>query len=535
MSKRIGMVTHDYVNVRDNAGTAGTNVIDQVSSGLYVTIVGEQMVGEVLWYHISYTSSGTTVDGWMTSAYMREITVDGSFEEYLKSAGFPESYWDSLLKLHAAFPNWQFQAIDTGLEWADVVAAECKAGVKLVHRNSPSHYIDWNDPYINTGRDGYYWVQASDNIVKYYLDPRNFLTDPYVFMFESQSYDPDNHTIESVENIIKNTFMKAANTFEADGKTYTHAEVLMMAAQASGVSPLHLASRLRQEQGTTGSVLAFGTVSGYGGYYNYFNYGAYPSGGNSSLVNGAIYAREVAKEYYGPWTNPLRAIMGGSILLGKNYINIGQDTVYFQCFNVVYKNSLYGHQYMTNVQAGETESQLMRNAYSNEELQEASLVFKIPVYKNMPESPCTQTGEPASPIKTDYQFKGERVTNIAPATTVQTFISKITVEGGSFSLANAKGEAKTEGLMATGDNITVTIGEEAPKVYIAVIFGDINGDGKINSVDPLMVQSHIVGKTKIEGIFLESADINGDGKVNSVDPLMAQSHIVGKTTIKQAR
>ncbi len=543
--KRIGTVTHNELRVRDGAGTVGTNTLGYLYAGAIVTILDETTVGSTVWYKINCNISSGNVTGWSSGDYIqvRELVLDGTYEEYLASQGFPESYWEGLSTLHALYPNWQFIAIETGLDWNEVVAAESRTGVKLTYRYNPEYYIDWTDVDANgnlIGRDGYYWVQASKNIIKYYLDPRNFLSDPYIFMFESQSYDVENHTIEGVENIIGNTFMKAENVFEADGATYTHAQAIMEAAAISGVSPLHLASRLRQEQGTTGSSLSFGTVSGYEGYYNYFNYGAYPTSEHTTLVNGALYAKNVSETYFGPWTNPLRAIKGGAKLLGQNYINIGQDTVYFQCFNVVYKPSLYGHQYMTNVQVGETESQTLRNAYSAEELQSSSLVFKIPVYKNMPSKPCTPTGEDNTPteptLTTGYRMADGRITGIAPGTQLASFVANLGLQGGTAQIYNAAGALATYGTMATGDVLKIykSDGSEYAS-YTVVIWGDANGDGRITGTDLLKIQYHIIEKNSMSGWYLTAADASGDGRVTGTDLLKIQYHIIEKSLISQER
>ncbi len=61
---------------------------------------------------------------------------------------------------------------------------------------------------------------------------------------------------------------------------------------------------------------------------------------------------------------------------------MGQDTLYLQKFNVQ-GNSPYTHQYMTNVQAPSSEAKKMAIAYGD--TTELGIVFKIPVYLNMPE------------------------------------------------------------------------------------------------------------------------------------------------------
>ena len=69
--------------------------------------------------------------------------------------------------------------------------------------------------------------------------------------------------------------------------------------------------------------------------------------------------------------------------MGSNYINKGQNTLYFEKFNVVNTSSLYFHQYMGNATAALTEGQSLAKGYSDKN---QAFVFKIPVYNNMPSS-----------------------------------------------------------------------------------------------------------------------------------------------------
>lgn len=99
-------------------------------------------------------------------------------------------------------------------------------------------------------------------------------------------------TKQGVSSILKGTFME--NTVEdSDGSALDYAQAFMDIGEETGVSPYHLASRVRQEQGLKGtSSLISGTYSGYEGYYNYFNVGA--AGITSTLVikNGLAYAKK---------------------------------------------------------------------------------------------------------------------------------------------------------------------------------------------------------------------------------------------------
>ena len=66
--------------------------------------------------------------------------------------------------------------------------------------------------------------------MKYALDPRNFLDDTYIFMFESLSYDSSVHNIDGVRNIISGTFMENSS-HNLDG--YDYASLLMYAGEVS--------------------------------------------------------------------------------------------------------------------------------------------------------------------------------------------------------------------------------------------------------------------------------------------------------------
>ncbi len=161
--------------------------------------------------NLSFTKDVITIE-----ADAATYTYDQDFEDYLTEQGFPDSYKDALRQMHADHPNWVFEAFETGLDWDTVIENEMTFKRNLVPDTSsyPSSYkdttisgsYDWvNDEWIVLSSP--YWVQASQAIVEYYMDPRNFLTEEYVFQFELETYNADVQNLEGVEKILEGTFM----------------------------------------------------------------------------------------------------------------------------------------------------------------------------------------------------------------------------------------------------------------------------------------------------------------------------------------
>lgn len=322
------------------------------------------------------------------------------YENYLSSQGFPESYWPNLEALHDQYPQWIFKAQNVGLNWDDVVSAESSVGKNLVSKYSLDSWKSFeygaydfsNKDWVSF--DSGSWVSASREIITYYLDPRNFINSSTIFMFLNQSYDSSTQTIDGVHKIVSGTFMDSS--FPESGYS-SYSDVIMEAANESGVNPYVLASSIVQEQGTSGSSDSIsGTYPGYEGIYNYFNDGAYA---DTITINGkpvsmtavqrglwwaaGAYITNISTSYNRPWNSRAKAIIGGAIYYGSNYVSIGQNNLYFKKFNVVHK-SYYTHQYMTNVQAAESEAKNLKKAYAN--MMDMNYTFNIPVYSNMPDS-----------------------------------------------------------------------------------------------------------------------------------------------------
>jgi len=251
------------------------------------------------------------------------------------------------------------------------------------------------------------------------MDPRNFLTTNGIFQFELLTYQEEYQTVEGVENILKGTALY--NTTyeymddEGNKRTISYAQTFIEAAKYSGVSPYHLATRVKQEvvtsNGLSGSVS--GKYPGYEGLYNFYNIGAKDSAGGGAIANGLKFAKTgknnavIDSLYMIPWTNPYRAIVGGSYFIGADYINRGQNTIYMQKFNVT-PLSTYSHQYMSNVEAPYAEAKKLLSAYST--MMDSPIVFSIPVYLNMPETPAPM---PTTMLNPNNRLKSLKVYDAA--------------------------------------------------------------------------------------------------------------------------
>lgn len=541
-----GSCTADVLNVRSGAGT-GYSKTGTVSYGDSLTILSETTDSSgAKWYKISCGN----LTGYVSAAYV-QLTSSGSqgssdadFESYMTKQGFPESYKPYLRKLHEQHPKWIFTAQKLGVDWNTALKEECVVGRNLVHSSALASWksmekgaYDFNGGYWY-GLDGS-WVAASKEIIMYYMDPRNFLNDTYIFMFENQSYDPSYQTESGVKTILADTFMSGSYTCPDTKKKYTYSQTFMDAAKKSGVSPYHLASRCRNEQGVNGAPQSLGTVKGYENYFNFFDIQAYATSTMTAAEMGCKYAKTTNPTYLLPWTNQYKSIVGGSIFLGTGYITKGQDTLYLQKFDMVDGgNGLYYHQYMTCVFGQANEAISLKNAYSQDILNSA-MEFKIPVYNNMPDKLCPK---PTSSGDNNNYLKSLSVsgTSISPKFDKFTasYTAKVNAEVSSVTVnANPLGKsAKVSGngkvSLKTGENtvkVTCTAASGVKRTYTIKITrkaasqtlqqGDVNGDKYLTVVDALLMLRYNAGKTQLDSAQLKRADMNGDGKVDVIDAL----------------
>lgn len=482
--RQMGKTTADTLNVRTGYGTSYDKLTYksktvQLKKNTEVEILGSKKVSGTTWYKIAFTYSGADLEGYVSGDYIRITETekpeepddpdpedpddgkdpgndtpmsDAEFEEYMTAQGFPESYKPYLRTLHASHPTWTFEAYHTNKDWSAVIANESVPGKNLITNSRGISFKSFEagcyDYAIDkfTVYDGSTWVTASKMATEYYMDPRNWLRESYVYQFETLSYDEKTQTKDGVEAILANTaFANKSFTYTNDsGKQVTmkYSEAILAAAEYSGVSPYHLASRIKQEvvTGTTsvsGSVT--GTYSGYEGYYNFYNIGATNSAGGGAIANGLKFAKNgttsAAKNatYLIPWDNPYDAIVGGAFYIGSTYIQKGQNTIYLQKFNVT-NTSTYTHQYMSNIEAPYAEAAKVKAAYMA--IGEMPLKFSIPVYLNMPSSACPSPSGVKNPNNwlSDLQVFGYSLSPAFDAKNAEGTIYTVTVPYSTYSV-----------------------------------------------------------------------------------------------------
>ena len=502
------------------------------------------------WYKIRYIymATGEEIECYIYSDNVTKraaasyvSSADTAFEASI--ADFPDSYKPFLRALHEVYPNWTFTPYNTGIDFKSFVALQAKvtSGNKGESTSYSSLYYTRTNPTWRKSEslvDGKSWFHASDDVVAYYLDPRNFLNEVDIFQFESIAYNKNLQSIEGVEKLISGTFMEGKQITKNDGTQISYAEAYMEAAEQSGVSPYSLVISTLLENGKTGTILTNGST----GYYNYFGIGSVPGGspqqnGLNFAQTGGTWSTEMKQLCMIPWNSPYKAIIGGAIFMGKSYISIGQNTAYYKRFDVFSMvDGTYIHQYMQDIEYPVKEAFQAYNNYSSLGLVDYERNFVIPVYSNMPQDPPALPGTTpltvTTPLQasaaitaTSYTFTVKNITKIAPGTTVDQFKQNVTLaEGAQMTVSGDT--------IGTGTSVKLFL-DNASTEYKIVIRGDISGDGIINTVDMLILRDYILGAKTLSDEQLIAADVDGESGITMADMLKFRNAMLDMYNISQ--
>lgn len=536
---RLAYIDSD-LNIRADATTASRLLGKTGSEKVWVTLNSEKVgEGNYTWYNITYNG----ITGYVRGDYVfeiKEIAADKDFETQLNA--FPESYRSALRALHAAYPNWQFHAENVSLTLDDAVELEITKSTKLI-RTSYKSYLSMGPGAFDYDKNAWVlhdtdWYVASREVIKYYMDPRNFLSSDTVFTFMNHKCDmadkAERQRLETaLRALVKNSFLN----------TEDYIKWIMSAADKTGYNPLVMAAKIILELGRWAGDSDFisGKYPGFVGYYNYFNIRAWGSSKAQKVERALTYAKSKG------WDTPEKALIGGAEFCLNDYTNIGQNTYYYMDYNVKNPSSI-SHQYATAVHDAVSKGKLVLPGITDKSIK---LDFYIPVYKN--------TGAVAALPKesnelNNYYFKSLSVSGLTPSFSMFVYDYALAVSGdtniaytvpdgaayaGNTSFNLKKGEntvvlpVRSQSGYTNDYTITVkadkdctlTVGGSAPPKEI--MRGDTNGDGRVNGRDLANIQMHILGIKALSGDTFTRGDTNSDGKVNGRDLANVQMHILG--------
>lgn len=298
---------------------------------------------------------------------------------------------EMLQTLKSQHTNWNFKILYTDIDWNEAIANEYVGHNEKPRNLAPAN----NSKYDSTWRcavcgdkkyDNGNWYCASEAALAYMMDPRNSTNYSDIFQFMQLSYADCNR--DSIKKMASNTFLN----------NDSYINTLIDAAKKYNVNPYYLVGRILQEQGKNGSVLSDGKgYNGqYVGYYNVFNLGASGNGKDTVILNGLKKAKSKG------WDSIEKSIAGGTEIIAESYISKGQDTLYFQKFDVENSDgNLYWHQYMQNILAAQSEGSTLRKTFESAGAVNANYTFIIPLYKNMPATKAVRPSESNTPVTID--------------------------------------------------------------------------------------------------------------------------------------
>jgi len=385
-----------------------------------VQILSRTTVNEILWYKIKTDS----MTGYVKAKY---VSADSEYELDLIEEGFPKSYRQELIELHTKYPNWIFHAdqVNNTFEYCVSQQYAFKKGyllpsswsgteaISLIDLNSlaswksddPNAYDYATGRWI-TGWDGSSWAIASQAIIEYSLDPRNFLNKQDIFQFMNLQYD-DSQTVSVVQQAaaaIGSNWLNKRAFEHMNGDVVDYPQLLLDAGKENNVNPVFLTVMVAQEIGLTGSErnIIRGTMSGYEGLYNYFNIGAFadPDEGFDYAWQRGLWVAGIQSSKWGrPWNTRAKALSGGANYYSTGYINSttrNQDNFYYIRFDVM-SESTRDHQFSTDVREAYSIGWLLSKAYTEEMRTVVDLTFDIPVYRDMPAEACAKPTSNAAP------------------------------------------------------------------------------------------------------------------------------------------
>jgi len=482
-----------------------------------------------VWIYIS-SKQGYVCKNYTEVTKEEEITIpsdenifssmtDEEFDAYLNEQGFDETYKTKLKEIHKKYPNWVFVGVKTNRDWKSTVKEESQIGYSTYYINSlrvsagheaylsTESYYDWATDMFY-GYDGWFFL-ANEQTVAYFLDPRNYLNEINLFMYESLYFDETYQTKDKINTVLGTN--QYSDYIHNAGKEYNYSSIAaaikirqegtLGARPTMGISEINCSGGLNPYYDPNGQKFL-------GPLYNFFNIGATSRPSDADL-NGLCYSATTNANYLLPWNTPEKAIKGGIKWIANNYVSSGQYTNYFQKFNTATANTEIWHQYMTNLEDPKSQSQILYNLYNTYGLLNTPFVFYIPIYNNMPS--VTKLPTPGNPnnwltslsIKINdtttnvSNFKGDiteytiNVANYVDSITINSTAvaatSYVSVDGNNKVLKTNSKQVALEEKESTFE-IVVTAGNGTTKTYTLKVIKD-DAPEEQPTIDEMLEQS----------------------------------------------
>ena len=126
-----------------------------------------------------------------------------------------------------------------------------------------------------------------------------------------------------------------------------------------------------------------------------------------------------------------------------------------------------------------------------------------------------------------YSVSSGYVGKIAKGTTVGTFVNSLN-EKNYIQLFKNSIQALSTDIVSTGMDIKLIANGAVIHTYVAVVTGDVSGDGEINVIDLVMVKALLLGKRTVSAAASKAADTDSDKRISLTDYARIKSFLLGK-------
>lgn len=365
-------ITVEYIRNSDNTVTAIMHSSEQLKHTKPSWTLSEDKLSysKTFGANENYSFEVEDIYGNKTEVTITIFISNSSDFSSLDESRYP-GYKALLQEVQQKHPNWTIKIVYTGLDWNEVLNNEEGYDSNGSPYSLTQETGDWRSKTDLNPYEGDSWYKASREAIAYMMDPRNSLDQYYIFQFQNLS--STSGVYSDIEKMIEGTYL---------ANNYNKSDIINAFLDASknyNVSAYHLVSRMIQEQ--TNGWCANGYQYQGRTVYNFANIGSTGSTTADIIKNGAEYA------YNHHWFSPEMCIQGSAAFLYNNYFKNGQNTQYFQKYNVV-TSTPYTNQYMQNIRAANDEGYRVAKTYESNGQLDLHFEFTIPVYENMPSTAC---------------------------------------------------------------------------------------------------------------------------------------------------